>query len=683
MKLRGIMAGLLLVLDAAACPGQPVQTCEGDSCDPTSKPTTPPVLYVAPAFGLGFDCVAIGCNQSREVKVENRGGGVLSVVSAQLTAGTSADFSLSAAQPLPWDLGPGQGTSLTVTYRPLDAERDYGLLRVITAAQPPENSNAGPVELPLRVRQNGDPVLGLFRDGSAPDERVDLVEEDLTLNFGYVPGGTVGELDLILSNQTNGNAILELFEVMPGDPFEPAFYFAPLGPEQRFVNPGEDTRVTLQLLPGSTAADLRLYSAQVLVRTSDPVYPEVALRLFGTAMNVPVLEVTPTLVDLGSTRFQTPKSTQIVLRNGGGVPLFVTPHLVAGGNVGFAVSSDGVELPPVGSFEQTTLELTLAASVGGAVTGILHLDSNDPLRPQRAIPLSAFVEAPRLVVSPDPVAFGTLVQGWSSETATVQLSNVGHGTLDLRDVRFEVGSSTQFTLVSRPQVPDQLLPGAPPIEAQISYTAYTLGPAQGLLVVESNSIDYTRTEVQVTGTGVTCEQGCTMPNATPSCITGSCQIGTCQSAYHDADQDPKNGCECREESPEVGSFCSGAHEVGTISDTSTTRSGNLHDPNDMDTYAFFAEDHSNFCWPWEDDGEIEVSFTTAPAGVEFCVSSIDHQTSGSGCGLGSEQCGLRTWKYTNTSCGGDDNRDVTVRVRVTPGQQPGCAAYTVRFRSTM
>ena len=203
------------------------------------------------------------------------------------------------------------------------------------------------------------------------------------------------------------------------------------------------------------------------------------------------------------------------------------------------------------------------------------------------------------------------------------------------------------------------------------------------MIVESNSIDYTRSEVELSATGVTCEQGCVLPHATAECFSGACEVGSCSSGWHDADLDGKNGCECHEESPEVGAFCSSAHDVGTINDSQTTRSGNLHQADDIDMYYFYAEDHSNFCMPWDDDGSIDVAFTTAPAHVEFCVSYIDHQPSGDGCGLGSEQCGLRSWRFDNTSCGGGDDRDVTVRVRVTPGQEVGCADYTLRFKSSM
>jgi hypothetical protein len=46
-------------------------------------------------------------------------------------------------------------------------------------------------------------------------------------------------------------------------------------------------------------------------------------------------------------------------------------------------------------------------------------------------------------------------------------------------------------------------------------------------------------------------------------------------------------------------------------------------------------------------------------------------------------CGLRSWNFDDTSCGSGDDRDVTVKVRVTPGATPGCAEYTIRFQSSM
>ncbi|MBN2360407.1 MAG: choice-of-anchor D domain-containing protein [Deltaproteobacteria bacterium] len=664
----------------AACPGEPVSTCtEANGC---LTDDTPPVTYVQPAFGLGFDCVTIGCVQARDVSVENRGGGVLSLTTVRLTVGSSPDFSVQSASPLPIDLRRGQSTRVTVTYRPLDAEKDLGMLRLLTVAQPMENALAGQIDLPLRVRQNGDPVLGLFRDGASSDA-IDLADEDHVLSFGYVEGGTIGRRDLIVRNLTTGNAILELYQVVPGDPFDSAFEIEPLGRDQRYVNPGSEVRVELRLSPGTAPSDRRLYHAVVLVRSNDPAVPEQEVRLFGTAIDIPILEVAPAEIDFGHTRQGVPKQAELTIRNQGGADLVVTPQLLAGGNVGFDVAGARQELPPIAAFGQASVGVSVDATVGGTLTGVVRLESNDPLRSAVDVPLRAFVDAPLLLVQPNPVAFEPLVQGWTAPPETVRLVNTGHGVLHISAVRLETGSSNQFSLANRPELPAELSATDPALTFDVGYSALTLGQARGLIVVESDSVDLARTEVPVSGQGVTCEQGCLLPHATPDCSHGSCEVYRCESGYHDADGLGKTGCECREESPEVGGFCSNGQDLGRIEDGSVSRSGNLHSADDVDLYWFYASDHSDLCFPWTSDGEIDVEFISAPQGVELCVSSIGHQEGGDGCGLGNEVCGLRSWNYDDTVCGGDDDRDVTVKVRVTPGAAPGCAAYTIRFKSSM
>lgn len=677
---RWLVAGLVAcgLTTSLGCPGQTVKTCEElGNCEPEGDA---PLLYVSPAFGVGFDCTAIGCNQLREVTVENRGGGVLTLMGADLTMGSSADFSVLPSERLPVDLPPGFGTSVIVTYRPLDAQKDYGMLRLSTMSVPHSDQDSE-VEIELKVRQSGDPVLGLYRE-DAEGALVDLAAEDHTISFGFVPGGTSGVRQLVIRNDAEGTAILELFALAPGPDFDSGFVLPTLSAADMLINPGADVTLPIELAPGIAPADARLYDSTIVIRSSDPIYPEKVVRLFGTAIDVPIVDVTPGSIDMGTTRYLTPQTAQIVLRNSGGVDLVVTPLLINGGEYGFSLSSDGAQLPPIGPFEQATLDVNLDASVGGPVDGYVRLNTNDPLRPRIFVSLVGFVNAPLVRVQPAPIVFGDLILTWS-ESAPVEVSNIGHGPLEISDIRLEIGTSTQFALLGRPDFPVTLLPDDPPIELGVDFNAYLLGAAQGQLVVESDSIDYARTEVAINGRGISCQEGCVIPHAEPDCYGGQCGIGDCDPRYHDADGDEKNGCECLEENPEVGAFCSSADEVGTINDTSRTRTGNLHGGSDIDMYWFYAQDHSNWCWLWDPDGYIKVEFTSAPADLEFCVSYVDHQSQGDGCGMGSEQCGLRTWTFSNTSCGGDDDRDITVRVRARPGTNPGCAAYTIRFKSTL
>ena len=41
-----------------------------------------------------------------------------------------------------------------------------------------------------------------------------------------------------------------------------------------------------------------------------------------------------------------------------------------------------------------------------------------------------------------------------------------------------------------------------------------------------------------------CSNKCSFPNATATCVSGTCQLGLCVSGYVDVDRTPSNGCEC-------------------------------------------------------------------------------------------------------------------------------------------
>ncbi|MFZ9888088.1 MAG: hypothetical protein ACO3JL_11350, partial [Myxococcota bacterium] len=69
---------------AAACEQSVSGACEGSGpCDAgpkaDAKPEPPPRLYVDPPFGIGFDCVTLGCDETQTFVVENRGGGRLAL----------------------------------------------------------------------------------------------------------------------------------------------------------------------------------------------------------------------------------------------------------------------------------------------------------------------------------------------------------------------------------------------------------------------------------------------------------------------------------------------------------------------------------------------------------------------------------------------------------------------------
>ena len=87
-------------LSEIAAPG-----CRGPTCKVVDDNAEPPRLFVDPPFGLGFDCVTLGCDVERRMVVENRGGGTISLALARLSVDTSTDFSLRTAESLSRSVG--------------------------------------------------------------------------------------------------------------------------------------------------------------------------------------------------------------------------------------------------------------------------------------------------------------------------------------------------------------------------------------------------------------------------------------------------------------------------------------------------------------------------------------------------------------------------------------------------
>ena len=71
---------VVVVAFASGCPSEiAAPGCKGPSCKAGEEENTePPRIFVDPPFGLGFDCVTLGCDVERRMVVENRGGGVIS-----------------------------------------------------------------------------------------------------------------------------------------------------------------------------------------------------------------------------------------------------------------------------------------------------------------------------------------------------------------------------------------------------------------------------------------------------------------------------------------------------------------------------------------------------------------------------------------------------------------------------
>ena len=159
-------------------------------------------------------------------------------------------------------------------------------------------------------------------------------------------------------------------------------------------------------------------------------------------------------------------------------------------------------------------------------------------------------------------------------------------------------------------------------------------------------------------------------------------MGDCVGGFHNADQNPGTGCECREDVVgnivnDIPQACPGLN-LGTHSDDNNdfTRSGTLHSEDDVDMYFYMPRDDTQFL---DDDYGARVTLEGAPAGMIICAN---FQGEGAGCGGLPTNCS--SFRVDGNGQSGvfgssDNSEDATVWVMWAPGAAPQCGQYTVRF----
>jgi hypothetical protein len=366
--------------------------------------------------------------------------------------------------------------------------------------------------------------------------------------------------------------------------------------------------------------------------------------------------------------------------NLGGTPLDVSAVISAGAQFGLSVGA--APQPTLGALQQTTLDVTLTAAVGGEVNGTVDVLTNDPATPSVSIAIEGDVTAPVLTASPGALNFGNMVIGWTAPTQTLTLDNTGVGELTITAIAFDVGSSPLVRLANVPDLPIKLSPDEEPVVISVYVEAQQLGATPAVLLLTSDSVLDDIIRVDISGNVVTCEEGCPIANGVPSCSSGSCQVGDCYEGYHNADQGPGNGCECQEDVVgnivgDIGQACPGLNLGGHSDDDGDFfRSGTLHSEDDVDMYYYEANDDTQFL---DDDYGARVTLEGAPAGMIICAN---FQQEGSGCGGLPTNCSpTRVNGHGQSGVFGSSNNseDATVWVMWAPGAAPMCGSYTVRF----
>jgi hypothetical protein len=676
--------------------GCPNEVAAGNSCATnkalcTEEDNTPPEFSVDPPLGVGFDCVVIGCDDTRLFTIENTGGGNVALPLVRLSVDTSTDFSLrildETGQELPAPteensrlLAGGHKIQAEVRYQPSDAEPDSGQLWVdwFDGKLPFADAVIERVELPISSRVLGDASAG-------------VVEE--VVNFGFVEPNRDRTKMVQVQNTADGDAVLEVTGVLmaPGSDLE--FTVEPA--QDLFVNPGDVAEIPVRFAPTEAGA----YAGAVLIATTDGANPQLTVNVVGTSVLEPTIVVVDPAdgaINFGEVRQGEMRTRDLILRNGGGQPLILTPQINGDGqDAGFEVTHTSGNLeqtvPPLG---EVTFAVNATPTGGGELAGELTFFSNDPAGGGVRVSLAVNGAAPELAFDRESLDFGNVVQGWTTESQSIFLSNQGTGELTISELNWELGSSGQVRMANTPMLPIKLDRDDPPLEIAIYVQAQTLGPANATLLVHTDSVSTDIHRFDVSAEVVTCADGCPVINGGADCSAGMCEIGTCDVGWHDADTTYDNGCECREDNygNDIGATCSDGELVGTLHDDcedpqSATRDGTLHSGTDMDVYYFQTIDHGCLGDTFGDSSGTSVEMTAGVAGLALCARI---QPAGAGCGgyssvYSDADCkvwnpGARPKFKHGGSYGSDDNRDTTVWVMWHPDANPVCASYSLRFR---
>jgi hypothetical protein len=641
-----------------------------------------PKLYVDPPFGASFECVLLGCKETRILTLENKGTQALILTLIRLSAHSSTDFTLALEdqkKPIqppqrenPLTLLPQTSVQALIQYTPSDGNIDQGWLWIewINPTDPQNPNAITRTEMPLRTRSLG-------------EARSDASTEPLT--FGYVPVGESRVLNAAISNTSPHDAILTVRTVHWLPDSDPAFSVG-LGWDPD-ANPGEKIDVPIVLSPTRVG----VFYGMLKVYLNDTRTPERVFYVRGSSFEKPTLEmVQPSqgYVDFGTLRTDETAQRTVVVRNIGGLPVALTPVVENDPTHVFSVVSSNTT--PLAPFEEQTFTFHTTPLQEGLYSTVVNITNTENSETVAHVPVTVLAVTPVLGVSPQNIDWGSLVEGWTTSSVPVHIRNTGSGSLRIDAIEWVLGSAQSLRTASLPTFPLWLEGDSPSLDIYVYATAAGRGPMEGVLEITSNAVHNPVSRIPVKLQALTCKEGCPINHAIPACGSGACAIETCETGWHNTDTLLNNGCECREDrlGHDVGNTCSNALQVGKLGDacssapSETSRSGTLHSKEDVDIYyAQFDDSSKAGCDVFSDSARTQIDLIQAPPGLVLCARI---QPWGSGCGgystvFDPAYCG-QTRYLRDGSYGPDDSRDATVWVMWHPDAVPSCGEYLIRFR---
>lgn len=199
------------------------------------------------------------------------------------------------------------------------------------------------------------------------------------------------------------------------------------------------------------------------------------ITLSGTGTLPPIrADVQPGSVAFGDVRRGTQSTAAgITVRNLGGQTMTVSSVSVS---AGFAITAGPTGTYTLGPSGAQGYSVRCAPTAVGTLTGNFVVNSNDPARPQVAIPLSCRGIDSNLDITPSPTTLPTTRVGEPVE-ATIELVNTGTASMTLGTVAL---TSTDLEMLASPPGGTVLAPGGRGA-VRVRYAAAAAGSASGTL----------------------------------------------------------------------------------------------------------------------------------------------------------------------------------------------------------
>lgn len=209
------------------------------------------------------------------------------------------------------------------------------------------------------------------------------------------------------------------------------------------------------------------------------------------------IQVEPTAYDFGARTSKDAATATFTVTNTGPAVLLLDDAFLSGDADAFTMVPSTPLPVELASGASWTFDTTFRAALGGELTAEVLLRSNSETDPEVAVPLVGTGALPNLLVTPDPVDFGT-VSVPCERHREVTLENTGLEPVRIDAVRLAGPAAASLSLVS--PVPAGLeLAQNQTYTVKVGLTASLAGAVAGFLEVDSSDPRGTQS-VQVSGT---------------------------------------------------------------------------------------------------------------------------------------------------------------------------------------